>query len=133
MIGYDIFGNKADVIIYSITDGLYKKVFFPEIAEKILLLGNKPLILKDLIYNICVKEHYSEKDLKSTLAHIAYFVEGTFRRELEDYIVSNNKSIIMSLLLEDSPKKENFKKPIDISRLKKECRALLDTYKYLEA
>ena len=49
MIGYDIFGNKADITFCSTLEGLYKKIFFPEIAEKILLLGNKPLILRDLI------------------------------------------------------------------------------------
>lgn len=132
MIGYDVFGNKSNVMIYSTTEGLYKKVFFPEIAEKILLLGNKPLLLKDLIYEICGGEHYSEGDLKSTLAHIAYFAEGAFKRELENYIDSNKSSIIM-LLLEGETKKEDFNKLIDICRLKKECRALLDTYKYLEA
>ena len=132
MIGYDIFGNKSDVIIYSITDGLYKKIFFPEIAEKILLLGNRPLILRDLIHEVCFGEHYSERDLKSTLSHIAYFAEGMFKQELELYIDSN-KSTILRILLEEDDKKDDYNKSIDIVRLKKECRALLDTYKYLEA
>lgn len=132
MVGYDIFGNKSDITFCSTIEGLYKKIFFPEIAEKILLLGNKPLILRDLIHEVCFGEHYSERDLKSTLSHIAYFAEGMFKRELELYIDSNKSNILMVLLEEDN-KKENIKKPINISRLKKECRALLDTYKYLEA
>ena len=132
MIGYDIFGNKSDVIIYSITDGLYKKIFFPEIAEKILLLRNRPLILRDLIHEVCFGEHYSEGDLKSTLSHIAYFTEGEFKHELETYMDSN-KSTILRILLEEDDKKDDYNKSIDIVRLKKECRALLDTYKYLEA
>lgn len=132
MVGYDVFGNSANIKICSTIEGLYKKIFFPEIAEKILLLGNKPLILKDLIYEICGGEHYNEGDLKSTLAHIAYFTEGEFKHELEKYIDSN-KSTILMILLEEENKKDDFNKPIDIVRLKKECRALLDTYKYLEA
>jgi len=133
MIGYDIFGNKSDITIYSTIEGLYKKIFFPEIAEKILLLGNRPLLLKDLIYEICGGAHYSEGDLKSTLMHIAYFVEGPFKHELENYINSNTRSNIIRTLLGDETKKDDFNKLMDIGRLKKECRALLDTYKYLEA
>lgn len=137
MIGYDIFGNKSDVMIHSISNAVYRKIFFPEIAEKILLLENKPLLLKGLIYEICGGEHYSEKDLKSTLAHIAYFADSTFKQELEDYIDSNNRSTILRIIIEETSKEEDkkgdFNRFIDIGRLKKECRALLDTYKYLEA
>lgn len=132
MVGYDVFGNKSDITFCSTTEALYKKIFFPEIAEKILLLKNKPLILRDLIHEVCFNERYNDAYLKSTLAHIAYFIEDTFKRELETYIDSNKSTIIM-LLLEECNKKEDYNKPIDIGRLKKECRALLDTYKYLEA
>ena len=132
MIGYDIFGNKSDITFCSTLEGLYKKIFFPEIAEKILLLGNKPLILRDLIHEICFSEHYNDVYLKSTLAHIAYFTEGPFKHELEKYIDSN-KSTIIRILLGEEDKKGELNKSIDIVRLKKECRALLDTYKYLEA
>lgn len=132
MIGYDIFGNNVNIKICSTIEGLYKKIFFPEIAEKILLLGNRPLILKDLIYEICGGEHYNEGELKSTLSHIAYFTEGAFKHELETYMDSN-KSTILMILLEGETKKDDYNKSIDIVRLKKECRALLDTYKYLEA
>lgn len=47
--------------------------------------------------------------------------------------MDSNKSTILRILLEEEDKKDGFNKPIDIVRLKKECRALLDTYKYLEA
>lgn len=137
MIGYDIFGNRSDVMINSRADSPYKKIFFPEIAEKILLLGNKPLLLKELIYEICGGEHYSERALKSTLAHIAYFADSTFKRELEDYIEFNNKPTILRIIIEETTKeedkKDDFSRFIDIGRLKKECRALLATYKYFEA
>lgn len=132
MVGYDIFGNKADITFCSTIEGLYKKIFFPEIAEKILLLGNRPLVLIDLIHEVCFSERYNDVYLKSTLAHIAYFTESPFKHELGKYIDSNKSSIIM-LLLEEGIKKEDFNRSIDIGRLKKECRALLDTYKYLEA
>lgn len=136
MVGYDIFGNKLDVITHSIANAIYRKIFFPEIAEKILLLENKPLLLKSLVYEVCGGEHYSERDLKSTLAHIAYFADITFKQELENYIDSNSSTILRTIIEETSKKedkKDDFNKFIDISRLKKECRALLDTYKYLEA
>lgn len=136
MVGYDIFGNKLDVKMHSISDVIYRKIFFPEIAEKILLLlENRPLMLKDLIYGIygiCGSGHYNEGELKSTLSHIAYFTEGEFKHELETYMDSN-KSTILRILLEGEIKKDDYNKLIDIVRLKKECRALLDTYKYLEA
>lgn len=132
MIGYDVFGNKSDITFCSTLEGLYKKIFFPEIAEKILLLGNKPLILRDLIHETCFSERYNDVYLKSTLAHIAYFTEGPFKHELERYIDSN-KSTIIRILLGEEDKKDELNKSIDICRLKKECRALLDTYKYLEA
>lgn len=109
MVGYDIFGNKSDVTIHSISNTVYRKIFFPEIVEKILLLENKPLLLKDLIYEICDGEHYSERDLKSTLAHIAYFADITFKQELENYIDSNNRSTILRIIIEEG-KKDDFNK-----------------------
>ena len=132
MVGYDVFGNKSDITFCSTLEGLYKKIFFPEIAEKILLLGNKSLILKGLIHEVCFSECYNDVYLKSTLAHIAYFIEDTFKHELEKYIDSN-KSTVIRILLGEEDKKDELNKSIDMGRLKKECRALLDTYKYLEA
>ena len=135
MVGYDIFGNKADVIFYSTRDALYKKIFFPEIAEKIISLNITELYMKDFLHHVIFGERYMDANVYSTLLHIAYFIEDDFRDEIAAYIEDGNNSYkIIRLLSEDEKDKyPPTGKKVDIVRLQKECQTLLNTYKYLEA
>lgn len=134
MVGYDIFGNKADVIFYSTRDAIYKKIFFPEIAEKIISLNITELYMKDFLHHVIFGERYTDANVYSTLLHIAYFIEDDFRDEIAAYVAEGNDGYrLLRLLTEDEDKYPLNKLRVNIVWLQKECQALLNTYKYLEA
>ena len=130
MIGYDVFGNKSDITVYGVIDGEYKKIFFLDVAEKILELGNKPLLVRDFIHEVCFDSKFGRSELYSALLHIAYFIDGEFREEIRAYIESENPVRIFEGI---TGEEKDIKNIVNVERLKKECSAVLNIYKYMDA